>query len=183
MQELASLAESDRKIALDRYRIQAIGTVLKSFTTRAPDACWATISLDVMPERSLTRRGFRLSKRFVASMRMRPVQSETADRAAALLGRLASPGVGMPARRDRLIGSLATASSSRQVEQVVDRPLIVRVLAVMRHLNRPIGKYQEVRWKTATPPMGPSPNLRFSSLRLTVIAAWRRRALSGAAHG
>src|SRR5258707_15518784 len=154
MQELASLAESDRKIALDRYRIQAIGTVLKSFTTRAPDACWATISLDVMPERSLTRRGFRLSKRFVASMRMRPVQSETADRAAALLGRLASPGVGMPARRDRLIGSLATASSSRQVEQVVDRPLIVRVLAVMRRLNRPIGKYQEVRWKTSYATIG-----------------------------
>src|SRR5258707_14963376 len=135
MQELASLAESDRKIALDRYRIQAIGTVLKSFTTRAPDACWATISLDVMPERSLTRRGFRLSKRFVASMRMLPVQSETADRAAAFLGRLASPALRVPARPDRLRGSLATASSSRHVEQVLPRPLILRVLPVMRRLN------------------------------------------------
>src|SRR5258708_13359488 len=121
MQELASLAESDRKIALDRYRIQAIGTVLKSFTTRAPDACWATISLDVMPERSLTRRGFRLSKRFVASMRMRPVQSETADRAAALLVRLASPVVGMPARRDSPIRSLPPVSSSPPLYHIVPR--------------------------------------------------------------
>src|SRR5258708_18377194 len=105
-------------------------------------------------------------------MRMGQVRSETADRAAALLGRLGSPVVGMPERRDRLIGSLATASSSRQVEQVVDRPLIVRVLAVMRRLNRPIGKYQEVRWKTSYATIGHSPKLRLISLEITLNGGW-----------
>lgn len=63
-----------RGLVGEKSCIQSIATVLNSLTTGAPGACLATISLDVMPERSPRRNGLSLTKRLVASMRMRPVQ-------------------------------------------------------------------------------------------------------------
>jgi hypothetical protein len=69
------------------------------------------------------------------------------------------------------------------VEQVVDRPLIVRVLAVMRRLNRPIGRYQEVRWKTSYATLGHSPKLRLISLEITLNGGWPSPRIEDGSYG
>lgn len=63
--------------SFEKCSIQAIGTLLKALTTRAPEARSATSSLDVGPESSPSAIGGPGSKRLVASTSTRADQSLT----------------------------------------------------------------------------------------------------------
>src|SRR5260370_37039334 len=64
-----------RGLEEEKSEIQAIGTELNAFTTLAPGARSATISLEVRPEMSPNVSGAKPASRLVVSTRMRPFQS------------------------------------------------------------------------------------------------------------
>src|ERR1700722_230452 len=77
-----------RGLEEEKSEIQAIGTELNAFTTFAPGARSATISLEVRPEISPKLKVLELAIRLVASTRMRPFQSATENKAACTLDHL-----------------------------------------------------------------------------------------------
>src|ERR1700722_3330746 len=79
-----------RGLDAEKSEIQAIGTELNAFTTLAPGAKHATISLEVRPEMSPMVIGVKPASRLVVSTRMRPFQSGMENSACCTFGQLAA---------------------------------------------------------------------------------------------
>src|SRR6266702_6711819 len=79
-----------RGLEEEKSEIQAIGTELNAFTTLAPGARSATISLEVRPETSPKVSGVKPASRLVVSTGMRPFQSGMENSACCTFGQFAA---------------------------------------------------------------------------------------------